>query len=155
MILADRLNKVISENNLSKAEFARRIGVTPQYVLLLTGNAKNRPESIAPSLAKLIALEFGCDEDWLLYGKKPEANAPVINAHTCTGPLRAYGVTVRENETMMQFAAGKRIEQIAEADGVTVNTVKYYLREAYKKLNVHSRKELKAFLAELDDTVEE
>ena len=56
MTLADRLNRIINEQQISKAEFARRIGVTPQYVLLLTGNAKARPESIKPALAKLIAL---------------------------------------------------------------------------------------------------
>ena len=43
MILADRLNRIIEERQISKAEFARRIGVTPQYVLLLTGNAKALP----------------------------------------------------------------------------------------------------------------
>lgn len=43
MTLADRLNRIINEQQISKAEFARRIGVTPQYVLLLTGNAKARP----------------------------------------------------------------------------------------------------------------
>ena len=37
MTLADRLNRIIKEQQISKAEFARRIGVTPQYVLLLTG----------------------------------------------------------------------------------------------------------------------
>ena len=66
MILADRLNRIINEQQISKAEFARRICVTPQYVLLLTGNAKARPESIKPALAKLIALEFDCDYEWLL-----------------------------------------------------------------------------------------
>ena len=54
MILADRLNRIIEERQISKAEFARRIGVTPQYVLLLTGNAKARPESIKPALAELL-----------------------------------------------------------------------------------------------------
>ena len=84
MILADRLNRIIEERQISKAEFARWIGVTPQYVLLLTGNAKARPESIKPALAKLIALEFDCDYEWLLHGKEPE-NKPTINVHTCEG----------------------------------------------------------------------
>ena len=153
MILADRLNRIIEERQISKAEFARRIGVTPQYVLLLTGNAKARPESIKPALAKLIALEFDCDYEWLLHGKEPE-NKPTINVHTCEGPLRAYGISVREKEVLTRFAEGKRIKQIAEEDGVTVNTANYYLRMAYKKLNVHSRQELAELLRGLDDTVE-
>lgn len=76
MTLADRLNRIINEQQISKAEFARRIGVTPQYVLLLTGNAKARPESIKPALAKLIALEFDCDYDWLLHGKSRSRQRP-------------------------------------------------------------------------------
>ena len=125
--------------------------MTPQYVLLLTGNAKARPESIKPSLAKLIALEFDCDYEWLLHGKEPE-NKPTINVHTCEGPLRAYGISVREKEVLTRFAEGKRIGQIAEEDGVTVNTVKYYLRQSYKKLNVHSRKELAELLESIGIT---
>ena len=151
MILADRLNRIINEQQISKAEFARRIGVTPQYVLLLTGNAKARPESIKPALAKLIALEFDCDYDWLLHGKEPE-NKPTINVHTCEGPLRAYGISVREKEVLTRFAEGKRIKQIAEEDGVTVNTANYYLRMAYKKLNVHSREELAELLESIGIT---
>ena len=68
MILADRLNKIIEEQNITKVEFAKKIGLTPQYIHLLTGNAKKRPETIAPALAKLIALEFGYDEEWILRG---------------------------------------------------------------------------------------
>lgn len=68
MSLADRLNKIITEQNLTKKEFAERIGLTEQYVYLLTGNAKNRPERISPALAKLIALEFGYDTEWIING---------------------------------------------------------------------------------------
>ena len=143
MILADRLNRIIEERQISKAEFARRIGVTPQYVLLLTGNAKARPESIKPALAKLIALEFDCDYDWLLHGKEPELpETAKPNKRTCEGPLRAYGLSVKENETVLKYADGMTAKQIAEENGVTVNTVNYYLKKAYTKLNVHSRQEL-------------
>lgn len=70
MTLADRLNQIIAEQNLSKKEFAERMGVTEQYIYLLTGNAKNRPDRIAPALAKLIALEFGYSAEWILHGEK-------------------------------------------------------------------------------------
>lgn len=149
MTLADRLNRIINEQQISKAEFARRIGVTPQYVLLLTGNAKARPESIKPALAKLIALEFDCDYDWLLHGKEPTETAKP-NKRTCEGPLRTYGLSVKENETVLKYADGMTVKQIAEDTGVTVNTVNYYLRKAYKKLNVHSREELAELLGGLD-----
>ena len=65
MTLAERLNKIIEEQNISKAEFARRVGVTDNYIYILTGNS--RPDSkqnkvISPMLAKIIAMEFGYDE---------------------------------------------------------------------------------------------
>ena len=70
MTLADRLNQIIAEQNLSKKEFAKMMGVTEQYIYLLTGNAKTRPDTIKPSLAKLIALEFGYSAEWILHGDK-------------------------------------------------------------------------------------
>ena len=153
MILADRLNRIINEQQISKAEFARRIGVTPQYVLLLTGNAKARPESIKPALAKLIALEFDCDYEWLLHGNESELpKTAKPNKRTCEGPLRAYGLSVKENETVLKYADGMTVKQIAENTGVTVNTVNYYLRKAYKKLNVHSRQELAELLESIGIT---
>ena len=75
MTLADRLNKIIKEQGVSKAEFARRIGVSPNYLYVLTGQSRadtNKNKHISPSLAKLIALEFGYDEQWILTGE----NAP-------------------------------------------------------------------------------
>lgn len=69
MTLADRLNKIIEEQNISKAEFARRMGVTENYVYILTGKGERSTENkISKSFAKLISLEFGYDEDWVLNG---------------------------------------------------------------------------------------
>lgn len=77
MTLADRLNQIIKEQKLTKKEFAAKLGITENYVYLLTGNSKNRPETIAPSLAKLIALEFGYDETWILVGNSEEKTSVV------------------------------------------------------------------------------
>ena len=66
--LADRLNQIIKEQKLTKKEFAAKLNVTENYVYLLTGKSKNRPETIAHSLARLIALEFGYDENWIITG---------------------------------------------------------------------------------------
>ena len=68
MNLAARLNQIIKEQKLTKKEFAARLSITENYIYLLTGNSKNRPETMAQSLAKLIALEFGYDEEWILHG---------------------------------------------------------------------------------------
>ncbi len=66
MTLADRLNKIIAEQKLTKTEFARRVGISRNYIYILTGNVNGKPETISPSLAKLIALEFGYDEEWII-----------------------------------------------------------------------------------------
>lgn len=69
MSLADRLNQIITEQKLTKAEFAKRIGVSENYIYILTGNSRSKTgqnKNISPSLAKLIALEFGYDYHWII-----------------------------------------------------------------------------------------
>ena len=71
MALSNRLNQIISEQNISKTEFARSVN----YVYILTGNSRPDTEqnkTISPALAKLIALEFGYDADWVLHGDGTE-----------------------------------------------------------------------------------
>ena len=71
MTLADRLNQIIEEQKLSKREFARCIGVSENYLYILTGNSRpgsDKNKTISPSLAKLIALEFGYNADWIMNG---------------------------------------------------------------------------------------
>ena len=71
MTLADRLNKIIDEQNISKIEFARRVGITKNYRYVLTGNSRkgtDKNKTISPMLAKIISMEFGYDENWILNG---------------------------------------------------------------------------------------
>ena len=42
MTLADRLNKIISEQKITKREFASRLGVTENYIYILTTNSPSR-----------------------------------------------------------------------------------------------------------------
>ena len=73
MTLADRLNKIINEQKITKREFASRLGVTENYIYILTTNGHSREnvnKKISPALAKLIALEFGYDEKWVLNGEE-------------------------------------------------------------------------------------
>ena len=70
-MLADRLNKIIIEQKLSKREFARRVGISENYLYVLTGNSRsdsNKNKTISRALAKLIAMEFGYDEHWIMNG---------------------------------------------------------------------------------------
>lgn len=74
--LSDRLNRIISEQNITKREFARRIGVGETYVYVLTrgGRSNNLNQNISPTLARVIGLEFGYDPDWILYGETTGAS---------------------------------------------------------------------------------
>lgn len=69
MTLAEKLNQIIAEQNISKREFAKRLGISENYLYILTGNSRsgtNKNKTISPALAKLIALEFGYDVDWIM-----------------------------------------------------------------------------------------
>ena len=69
MTLADRFNKIIAEQNISKREFAKRVGISENYVYTLTGES-NKITTLSPMLAKVIAMEFGYDAEWILHGDK-------------------------------------------------------------------------------------
>ena len=71
MTLADRLNKIIAEQNISKREFAKRVGISENYVYTLTGES-NKITTLSPSLGKVIAMEFGYDAEWILHGDKDQ-----------------------------------------------------------------------------------
>lgn len=71
MTLAERLNKIIAEQNISKREFAKRVGVSENYIYTLTGST-NKVATLSPTLAKVIAYEFAYDANWILNGDKTE-----------------------------------------------------------------------------------
>lgn len=68
MTLADRLNQIIAERHITKTEFAARLGVTKNYIYILTG-ASPKKTRLSPSLAKLIASQFGYSERWIQSGE--------------------------------------------------------------------------------------
>jgi len=72
MTLAERLNQIIAEQKITKREFARRIGISENYLYILTSNSRkktNQNKTISTTLAKLIAVEFGYSADWILNGE--------------------------------------------------------------------------------------
>ena len=74
MTLTQRLNKILSEQGMTKTEFADSIGVTQNYICILTSEVSSaaRGSNISLSLAKLSGLKYGYDPDWILYGDKNE-----------------------------------------------------------------------------------
>ena len=78
MTLADRLNQIIREQGLTKQEFARRIGISDNYVYILTGNSRpgtKQNKTISTTLAKLIAVQFGYVVNWILNGDSGNSNS--------------------------------------------------------------------------------
>lgn len=73
MSLSDRLNQIIKEKNITKREFANRVGISENYLYILTSNSRpgtSQNKTISPTLAKLIGMEFGYDSEWILHGDK-------------------------------------------------------------------------------------
>ena len=79
MTLAERLNQIIAEQKITKREFARRVGISENYLYILTSNSRknsNLNKTISPTLAKLIAIEFGYDAEWILNGESADESQP-------------------------------------------------------------------------------
>ena len=66
------------------------------------------------------------------------AHQPVDVTTTGTA-TEADSLTDRERETLANIATGKSNEQIATEMGISLNSVKSYIRSAYRKIGVSSR----------------
>ena len=79
MTLAERLNQIISEQKITKREFARRVGISENYLYILTSNSRpgtKQNKTISTTLAKLIAVEFGYNTEWILNGEAENESQP-------------------------------------------------------------------------------
>ena len=66
------MNQIISEQQITKAEFAERVGITENCICILTGKRHatgSKEMKLSSALAKLIALEFDYEEHWIMTGK--------------------------------------------------------------------------------------
>ena len=69
--------------------------------------------------------------------KKPTGSTPEINHQK----LKELQLNEREYEILQLLAKGLTNQEIAEEVFVSVNTVKYHLKNVYEKLGVNNRKE--------------
>lgn len=60
-----------------------------------------------------------------------------MNGQTCIKPLEIH-LTRRELEVIQLVAAGCTYAQAAERLGVSLNTITTHIKNAYRKLDVHS-----------------
>lgn len=75
--LGERLRLIISEKGLTQAAFARSLGVSANYIYLLTSGRKT---AISETLAKLIETTYGYPIVWLLTGHAEEEAALALHA---------------------------------------------------------------------------
>ncbi|MEG6520377.1 helix-turn-helix domain-containing protein [Desulfotomaculum sp. 1211_IL3151] len=65
--LASRIRWIIRERQIKQVDFARALGVSANYVYLLTSGRKT---SISETLARLIESTYGYPAEWVLSGKR-------------------------------------------------------------------------------------
>ncbi|MEN6594005.1 MAG: helix-turn-helix transcriptional regulator [Clostridiaceae bacterium] len=63
--IASRIKDVRKEKRLTQAAFAEKLGITPSYVSKLEASK----ESASETLIRLICMEFGVNQKWLLNGE--------------------------------------------------------------------------------------
>ncbi len=69
--LGERIQHILQEQGLRQVDFARAMGVSANYVYLLTSGRK---ASISRPLAKLIESTYGYSAQWILTGELPIQN---------------------------------------------------------------------------------
>lgn len=70
---------------------------------------------------------------------------------TISETASAYGLTERESEVLALLAAGHGRARVAQALGISENTLGTHIQQLYRKLGVHSRQELLDKLNEQPD----
>ena len=64
--LAERIKWIVQERRMKQVDFAKSLGVSANYVYLLTSGRKT---SISETLARLIESTYGYPAQWVLTGK--------------------------------------------------------------------------------------
>jgi DNA-binding NarL/FixJ family response regulator len=81
-----------------------------------------------------------------LLGDAPDPSVPAAGVDTTAAPnLPNARLTGRERDVLQALAAGGSTRGIATQLGVSDNTVRYYLKHLFTKLQLHSRAELIVF----------
>jgi DNA-binding NarL/FixJ family response regulator len=73
----------------------------------------------------------------------PEVARKVITVFQRTGPPEKFDeqLTPQEQRLLKLLSEGNSYQEMADALGITLNTVRTYIRSVYEKLHVHSRSE--------------
>lgn len=77
--------------------------------------------------------------------------AAAVEEHVGAYLATTYTLSPREVQVVLQFSQGHSIKHIASDLGISAGTVQSHIKGAYRKLDVHSRDELKGLLGCLAD----
>ena len=79
--LGERIKQIIQTKNLKQVEFAKSLGISANYVYLLTSGRK---ATISDPLAKLIETIYGYPAEWIKTGeiKRDPSHKTVLEADT-------------------------------------------------------------------------
>lgn len=80
-VLGERLKLILSDLQLKQTDFAKSLGISANYVYLLTSGKK---KNISETLARLVESTYGYSATWLLTGNGNKYAAPQT-----TEPLKA------------------------------------------------------------------
>ena len=69
------------------------------------------------------------------------ANHNAVNPPPAPSPEASLALCTREREILELLAKGYRYKEIADQLGITIHTVRTFIRRMYEKLHVHSRTE--------------
>ncbi len=126
----------------------RRV-VAENDALVVVYSWDDYPEAAARSAGAAGYLHKGLNADELVAaivalhdGRQPPVTAPVAESDDPEGltwPGQALGLTPRESEMLTFIARGLTNEEIARRSFLSVNTVKTYIRTAYRKIGVQNR----------------
>lgn len=69
MTTGERIKIILNEKQIKQVDFAKKLGVSANYVNLLVNNKK---DSISETLAKLIEETYGYSSNWIISGSEPK-----------------------------------------------------------------------------------
>lgn len=82
MTLGLRIRWIIQEEQIKQVEFAKALGISANYVYLLTSGKKT---AISEPLARLIESTYGYSAEWILTGRSPgESGMPLSDLQSDT-----------------------------------------------------------------------
>lgn len=98
--LAGRIWQLLRELDLSQAAFARSLGVSANYIYLLTSGRKH---TISEPLARLIEQIYGYPAVWLLSGQTSERAEDSVLALRADAIRRIGMLNIRELQAVEDF----------------------------------------------------